>query len=160
MSYCYWEGELSIVNDCIVFQGILVKCLKKTGSVTVPYGTEELQRDDTITIDYYGITCDGFQDSENISSITLPASLKTIGSNTFTAMRFLKKFIYQGTIKQFCSIEGIVYLLLNSPALTSVECSDGTFPIPKVIVEKRLAAIINEPETTVVYNSTDLPAGW
>lgn len=159
-----WDGDLNnfIVNDCIVINGILVKCFKSTGDVTVPEGTEEIQRDDDIILNEESIeTCNGFEQSTNINSLSLPESLKIIGPHTFCKMSQLTKLEYSGSIKHWIkTVEGKPYLLVNCPALKFIECADGIWTVPKLCIEKRLVAFTNNPKVSEVFEAEDLSAEW
>ena len=154
-----WDGDLSnfIVNDCFVINGILLKCFETSGNITVPDGTEEIQRDDDIILNENTFeTCDGFEQCKNISSLILSASLKVIGPGTFYTMSLLDRVQFLGTMKDFVSIKGKPYLLLNCPKLQCIECSDGCWTIPNLLAEKKLAAFINDPKRTEVLIAEDL----
>ena len=151
------DGEW-ILPVLLITDGVLERCYdKKIENVVVPHNVLEIHNRAFLGIEPLKSThiMDGtekicfeaFRGCKNLSTITLPATLKEIDDMAFYGCTSLLKVEFSGTKAQWECVKGKINLLDFSKT-KAVSCKDGEWTLPAFIISGGMLEKCTDPKIT------------
>lgn len=135
-------------NEFLIEGTELVKYFGTAAEVTVPEGVESIAsafRDGS----------NAFHKNIDIESITLPRSLKTVGSEAFHGCLCLKNVLYGGSVAEWCDMK---FGMFGNPLLNGARLYCGGKPVDDLVIPDGLEKIGNMQFEGGDFLSVTIPA--